>query len=356
MHRTHFTCALALAAAPALALAQPSSLTIYGIADAGVRHTSGLTAANAASDGSTNGVASGVNSTSRLGFRGREDLGDGLFALFNLETGLNLDTGTTANATKFFDRAATVGLGGRWGQVTAGRQTNLLADAISPVDAVGMRFAAFNPNIATAALSSHGLGVEYGTAGANTGSYRLDNALKYTGRFGPVTARAMYSFGENAGGGSRQSSAGLGAAVAAAGWTVSGAYQRFKSAADLELDAATLGAAYQWGAVRLALNTARSDADTSATARAVQRLHSAGATWAATSAVDLTAAFYRVERQRTARRDDAYNRAMLFAEYKLSQRSRLYLEVDRTHWSGSYQGSANKDKATGITAGVVHHF
>mgnify|MGYP003744273885 FL=1 len=47
---------------------------------------------------------------------------------------------------------------------------------------------------------------------------------------------------------------------------------------------------------------------------------------------------------------------MFFAEYKLSKRSRLYAELDRTHWSDNYQGAQNKDRATGITAGVVHQF
>lgn len=355
----HLALAAALAtpalATPVVALAQ-SSLTLYGIADVGVRHTTGMTAANAPSSASVSSVASGVNNTSRFGLRGREDLGGGLHALFNLETGLNLDTGSPANANKFFDRASTVGLGGGWGQVTAGRQTNLLADAISPVDPVGMRFASFNPNIATAALSSHGLGVEYGAAGSTSGSYRLDNALKYTGRFGPLTARAMYSFGENTGRASAQSSVGAGLSYTAAGWVVSGAHQRFKTASELPLQASTLGAAYQWGSVRLAVNTARHQGDTSATARTVQRVHSAGATWSVTDAVDLTAAVYRMNRQRTGLQADGYTRAMVFAEYKLSRRTKLYAELDRTQWRAGYQGAANKDRATGITAGVLHTF
>lgn len=349
---------LALAAAlatPALAMAQ-SSLTLYGIADVGVRHSSGMTAANAPSAGSVSSLTSGVNNTSRFGLRGREDLGAGLYAVFNLETGLNLDTGSPANASKFFDRAAIVGLGGGWGQVTAGRQTNVLADAISPVDPAGMRFASFNPNIATAALSNHGLGVEYGAAGSNSGSYRLDNAVKYTGRFGPLTARAMYSFGENANRASAQSSAGAGLAYAVGDWVVSGAHQRLKTASELPLQASTLGAAYQLGSVRLAVNTSRHEADTSATARTVQRVHSAGATWSVTDAVDLTAAVYRMNRQRTGLQADGYHRAMVFAEYKLSRRTKLYAELDRTQWRAGYQGAGNKDSATGITAGMLHNF
>jgi len=344
-----------LAAAPACVLAQ-SSLTLYGIADAGVRHVSGMTAANAASPSSTTAISSGVNNTSRFGFRGREDLGGGLHALFNLETGLNIDTGVQANANKFFDRASYLGLGGAWGTVTAGRQLNLLADAINPVDAVGMRFASFNPNIVTTGVSNHGLGIEYGTSGAASGSYRLDNSLKYVGRFGPVTARLMYGFGENTGSTAAQSSTGAGLAYADGGLAVSGAYQTFKSATGLTLEAGTLGAAYRFGSVRVAANTGRNKGETSATARTVQQVHSLGATWSATASFDLTAALYRLNRQRSGLQDDGYTRAFLFAEYKLSRRSKLYAELDRTNWRNGYQGAANKSAATGITAGMVHTF
>ncbi|MBV7427514.1 MULTISPECIES: porin [unclassified Acidovorax] len=347
---------VAALSAPAFAFAQQGGPTVYGIVDASVRHTSGMTSANAPAAASATGLASGVDNTSRIGFRSREDLGDGMYALFNLETGLNVDTGSTANVTKFFDRAAIVGVGGSWGQVTLGRQTNLLADAVSPVDAVGMRFAAFNPNIVTAALSNHGLGVEYGATGSSSGSYRLDNSFKYTGFFGPVTARAMYSVGENAGSTAAQHSAGAGLAYTAGGWVISGAFQRFTTAADLLLRAATLGAAYQSGSVRLAVNTARNHAQTSASARTGQRTHSAGATWSATNTIDLTAAWYRVERERTGAREDGYSRTMLFAEYKFSRRTKLYAELDRTRWRAGYQGAAPKSRATGISSGIAHTF
>ncbi len=167
----------------------------------------------------------------------------------------------------------------------------------------------------------------------------------------------MYSFGETAQGGSARSSAGAGLAYGTKTWTVSGAYQRFKTADQWELKAATLGASYQWDKLRLALNTARSDGQTNATtARTVQRVHSLGATWSARSTLDLTAALYRVERERSGRAADGYTRALLFAEYKLSRRSKLYAELDRTHWSGGFQGGQNKDVATGVAAGLMHSF
>ena len=55
-----------------------STVTIYGVADLGVRHASGLDAANAASLGDTNSLGSGINTTSRVGFGGGENIWGGV--------------------------------------------------------------------------------------------------------------------------------------------------------------------------------------------------------------------------------------------------------------------------------------
>ena len=85
---------------------------------------------------------------------------------------------------------------------------------------------------------------------------------------------------------------------------VSGAYQSFNDANKRSLDGTTLGAAYQWGSVRLAANASRNKAETAAGRFTVQRVLSAGGTWAATPWVDLTAAYYKVDRSRTGAADD----------------------------------------------------
>lgn len=352
-------CAL-LACAPAFAqtaASNPSSaLTLYGVVDLGLRHASGLTAANAPAPGSQHSLGSGIHTTSRWGVRGSEDLGGGARALFHLESGLNADTGAPANSAKYFDRASWVGLQAGWATVALGRQTTLLADAISPVDPLSMRFASFNPNIGVTALSQHGLGTEYGSAGASTGSYRLDNSIKLTGRFGGLTARAMLGVGEVASQSSALSSHGLGLAYAGGGFTVSGAWQTFKDANLRPLDATTLGAAYQWGSLRLAANAGRSKAQTGAATYTEQRVLSAGATWTAVPLLDLTAAYYKVDRTRTAAADDGYGRLVAFAEYKLSRRTRVYAELDHTRWRNGFQGATNQRTATGASAGVMHSF
>lgn len=80
-----WACALACAGAlPQLAEAQSSSVTLYGIMDVGLQRTS------AGGVGSVTGVSNGGYATSRLGFRGREDLGSGWSAGFVLEGSLNL--------------------------------------------------------------------------------------------------------------------------------------------------------------------------------------------------------------------------------------------------------------------------
>lgn len=353
--KTIVAAACAAFAAP-IAMAQGAGVTLYGVVDLGLRNGSGLTASNAPAPGSTHSLGSGIHTTSRWGLRGSEDLGGGAKALFQFESGLNADTGASANASKYFDRASWVGLQGGWGTLALGRQTTTLADAISPVDPLAMRFASFNPSIGVAALSQHGLGIQYGSAGATSGSYRLDNSLKYTARFSGFTARAMWGVGEVESQASALSSHGVGLAWAADGFVVSGAYQRFNDANKRTLDGATLGASYQWGSVRLASNAGRSKAETAAGRFTEQRVLSAGATWAAAPLVDITAAYYKVDRSRTGAADDGYGRMVAFAEYKLSRRTKVYAELDNTRWRNGFQGAANKATATGVSAGVVHSF
>jgi predicted porin len=96
--------------------AQESSLVIYGIVDAGVRHVK-------SSEGPSSTVfANGGQSATRLGFRGYENIGNGLGAGFNIEQGFNTGTGATASSTNFWDRRATVSLlGQNWGELRLGR-------------------------------------------------------------------------------------------------------------------------------------------------------------------------------------------------------------------------------------------
>jgi len=100
---------------PAAAMAQ-SAVTVYGVADVAFVRESGGAA------GAVNTVSSGVASGSRLGFKGREDLGGGVNAYFVLENGFKIDTGSAAQGGLLFGRQAFVGLSGELGSVSFGRQ------------------------------------------------------------------------------------------------------------------------------------------------------------------------------------------------------------------------------------------
>jgi predicted porin len=351
------TCISIAVLAGACAVNAQSTVAIYGIADASVRYTDGLGASNAAAVGSATAVISGVNNTSRFGFRGSEDLGGGMAAIFNLETGINLDTGAQASATKLFDRASYVGLKANWGTVTMGRQTTVLADALGPVDPLGVRFAGFNPNVGIAVLSSHGLGIEYGPSGATTGAYRLDNSVKYSGKFSDFTVRAMHAFGEQAASSSALSSSGLGMSYQTADVAATLGYAEFKSAANLQLKGYVAGISGKFGNAKASLTYGSHEAEITATAKTRNTTLGFGGTLPLNASVDLILAHYRVNRTRTTTLvDDGYNRTVAFLEYKLSKLTKLYAELDQTNWQTGYVAATLPGTANGMSLGLVHTF
>lgn len=103
--------ALAVAGLASTAAFAQSSVTVYGIADVGLSSTKSDSA-----NTTVNGVTSGILSTSRIGFKGTEDLGNGLKAIFNLEFALAMDDSSTIGAA----RQKFVGLSSNYGTVVAG--------------------------------------------------------------------------------------------------------------------------------------------------------------------------------------------------------------------------------------------
>ncbi|PWF44671.1 porin [Massilia glaciei] len=117
---------------PLVASAQ-SSVTIYGVLDAAVAYED-----NGAPNGSRTVLNSGNQSSSRFGFKGAEDIGSGLKAIFNLEGGVAIDTGMGDSA--LFGRRAVVGLQGSFGSVTLGREYTPIADVAKESDIFGQGF------------------------------------------------------------------------------------------------------------------------------------------------------------------------------------------------------------------------
>lgn len=110
--------ALAVLGLSGAAMAQ-SSVTLYGVADAGIaKIKSGGSDSSNKTEFSSHSTMN--NGNSRVGLRGVEDLGGGLKAGFQFETGIDLDNGA-ADGT-FWARQANVWLGGNWGTLKLGRQ------------------------------------------------------------------------------------------------------------------------------------------------------------------------------------------------------------------------------------------
>jgi predicted porin len=194
---------------PALGLAQSTPGNplnplnrLYGSVDLAVTTTH----TGAPGAGNTMSIASGVLRPSLFGFDGNEALGGGLAALFRLEAGFDADTraaktyyGNPATATPtaplgtpstgLFNRRATVGLGGAWGQLTAGRDYTPLYWAAMDSDAQGLKL--YGNLQQSLALS--------GTGGENFG--RTSNAVFYASPLGQgFMLRGMASMGSESGG------------------------------------------------------------------------------------------------------------------------------------------------------------
>ena len=115
--------------APVAAFAQASNVQIYGRLNAGLDNYQ-ATGSTAGSASDFKGRMRVFDQGSRFGVRGTEDLGGGLKAIFQIESGVNVDSGTTttqsgsanASAGTFASRDSYVGLEGGFGRIAMGRQ------------------------------------------------------------------------------------------------------------------------------------------------------------------------------------------------------------------------------------------
>jgi predicted porin len=167
--------ALAVLASFASAASAQSSVTVYGLLDAGI------TAERGSTDGSITKLATGVQQGNRLGFKGTEDLGNGLKANFQLESGFNLDTGTSRQDA-LFGRQAFVGLSGNFGAVNLGRQYDPIFVSMDTIDPFSTGLTGATSNL------------------MSPGNVRTNNAVTYmTPNIQGFSATVLYGAGEKAG-------------------------------------------------------------------------------------------------------------------------------------------------------------
>ncbi|WP_396330656.1 porin [Burkholderia anthina] len=176
MKKTTATVACTAVLFAPLAHAQ-SSVTLYGLIDAGIAYT------NNVNGGAQWRMATGTINGSRFGLRGTEDLGGGVKALFVLENGFNANNGGLGQDGKLFGRHAYVGLSGSgYGTLTLGRQYDTLVDFVGPLSATAGDF------------GDTGFAHPFDNDNLNH-SVRINNAVKYTSdTIAGFKVGAMYAF------------------------------------------------------------------------------------------------------------------------------------------------------------------
>lgn len=169
--------AIAIAVLSMAAQAQ-TNVQLYGLMDAGVEYVNKVRVGGVGSEtDSMVRLQSGSAQSSRFGLRGREDLGNDLSAVFALESGLSIDTGTLGQGGRLFGRSAYVALNHKTlGELQLGRETTAVYDygvLYDPITASRYSAVVFEP----------------GFVG------RADNAVKYVGKFGGLRIGSQYSLG-----------------------------------------------------------------------------------------------------------------------------------------------------------------
>jgi len=362
MKRKHTLIALAaLASLGSTAWAQSSSssfgVNLFGVVDVGLR------AVKNGSAGTLKSESSDGLSSSRLGFRGVEDLGDGLKAIFWLEAGLSADTGT-ANASKFWNRRSTVALSDpRFGEIRLGRDYTPLFTAYGVYDPFG----------------TNGLGsiVGAGTAGGasiisalGSGSQtltRADNQVSYflPGNLGGVYGQLAAAASEGVIGG-RYEGGRLG--WAGSGIDVSVGYEQTRVALDDRFKQMHIGAAYDFGVAKLSGQFLQSKYDSIAGGDRKQRVFQLGATVPVGNGV-IRADYIHGDMSGGAvgsgygDADDA-NQVTLGYYYNFSKRTAIYADVSQIRNKGASRlivaagnaGMKAGENSTGYDFGLRHSF
>ncbi len=359
-----------IAAASLLALAgagQAQNVTIYGVIDQAVEHLT-----NMGADGHTDNRLPGLTGSvpTRIGFRGSEDLGGGLRALFTIEQGFGADAGTLNQGGRAWGRQAWVGLAGDWGQLSLGRQYSMLFFSQLDADILG-------PNM-------------YGSASLDSylPNARVDNAVGYKGTFSGFTLGATYSFGRDAvNAGPSPSGTNCPGEVAgdanacrqwsllakydAAAWGVALAVDQIRGGAGafggltssaLKDRRATVDGWVKFDALKLGAGLIRRDNDGNA-ATPKSDLWYLGAAYAVTPNVTLDGELFKLKFK------DSANAATLLAlrgTYALSKRTAVYVTAGHVGNDGALAASVTNAAAgsnpaagesqNGFAAGVKHSF
>jgi predicted porin len=357
MQKHYVLAALTGAAVLASGASQAQTVTIYGVIDLAAEYISKTPTANG--DKHLKRLNTGGISPSILGFKGSEDLGGGLRAVFNLEHDIAPDTGGARFADiGFWGRQANVGLSGDFGTVLLGRQYSPAILTELGTDPRGYKesYSMLAPYAFSQAPDGNA------QSGSNFLGIFLGNSISYTNSFGPATLRMAYSLGEVAGGGSQRSAFAAGVSLAQP-IVASLSYQQIRGLDDAKTTRVGLGAAAPLGPVTLKALYARSEGDDATGARAFRTdMLGIGAdfAWNATNTANLS--YYRGKDKLSG--GGKSSSFVLSNDLALSKRTILYahavfVDIDnsasvRTQITAGV--TPNGEKATVLGVGIKHAF
>jgi len=334
-----------------------SGTRLYGVADVSMRYLKGTTANNKGSLFMT----SGALSASRWGIRGREELGNGLATIFELESGYRLYDGMQAVPGRFFNRKAFVGMQGNFGEVTFGLRNNALWELL---------ITGWDP-LLIGIYPQHGwVPMTFAFNGRNVG-----NAIRYR----KTHRNVRIGLGYNVGGqpGSTSKNAGHVASISYVGQPLgisanvlqnrnlnAHAHTTWNLTMRYDLDAVRLTAGYYNSSDKTGFVDSQLASATGAQPHNPRKDHVffAGIAWKASQPTLLTASFY-YDRARNVSGliGDAGKGSrlgiVLLAQYSLSRTTQLYVTADHNAVRGASRVSLpNRQHQTGAGVGLRRWF
>lgn len=316
--------ALAVLGAFAGAASAQTNVTIYGIVDVAIQRSDTNTTS------ATWSLDSGVRNGSRIGFKGSEDLGGGLSAIFTLENGFNVDTGALGTANSLFNRQAWVGLQGGFGAVKFGRQYTVMHSANDAIDPFGT-----------------------GMAGAinrlfNGNGVRTNNTISYSLSAAGFSGQLNYTLGEMAGSQSAGREVGLGLGYANGPINVRFAYHDANNATNTgDTNTALLGGTYDFGAAKLHAGLQTDKTDAAGVTTTKNRNWMLGAS-APVGAGSVLASFVRQDNRLTNADTDQYALGYI---HNLSKRTNVYTSYARQNDKSATDADNNV-----FNVGLQHRF